>query len=238
LARKRMIDPSFWRDEKIGECSYIERLLFIGLWTFSEDSGVGRANPKLIKADVFPYDTLRDSDIEKSLAKLASLGLILLYEIDGQRYYFIINFKKHQTINKPTPSTLPLPLPEHYGSTTVALPPEEKRKEDKINIGDFFETLWSMYPRKEGKGSISKTQKEKLLKIGIDEMTRAISRYKAKISSENTERKFIKQGSTFFNSGYVDYLDANYVSPEAEEHAAPRKAHIEIIDGEEVTVFE
>ena len=128
MPRKRMIDPSFWRDEKIAQCTHIERLLFIGLWNFSEDSGVGRANPLLIKADVFPYDTLREADIQKSLVKLASLGLILLYEIDGQQYYFITNFAKHQTINRPSKCSLPTPLPEHSLSTHGALMSEDKEK--------------------------------------------------------------------------------------------------------------
>lgn len=157
MPRKRMIDPGFWRDEKIARCSYLERLLFIGLWSFAEDDGVGRASPLLIKADVFPYETLREADIKKSLEKLASLGLILLYEIDSQMYYYIVNFNKHQVINKPSRCYLPLPpdapaqftgafmlpaehdgdndepLPEDYGSTTAPVTPEDKRKEVKRN---------------------------------------------------------------------------------------------------------
>jgi len=132
MPRKRMLDPSFWRDEKIGQCSFMERLLFEGLWTFAEDTGVGRASPFLLKADIFPYDTLREADIEKSLAKIASLGLILLYETGNQKYYHVVNFNKHQTINRPTPATLPLPLHDHSVSSVGALTTEEKRKEEKI----------------------------------------------------------------------------------------------------------
>lgn len=128
MPRKRMVDPNFWRDEKIGQCSYMERLLFEGLWTFAEDSDVGRASPLLIKADVFPYDTLREADIEKGLVRLAGLGLITLYEREGQRYYFVTHFKKHQTINKPSQCYLPTPLPEDYGSTPAAAASEEEEK--------------------------------------------------------------------------------------------------------------
>lgn len=75
---------------------------------------------------------------------------------------------------------------------------------EKTNV-DFFEKLWGLYPKKEGKGQVSKTQKENLSKIGIEEMTRAVERYvKAK---KDTDKKFLQNGSTFFNSGYVDYLD-------------------------------
>lgn len=78
------------------------------------------------------------------------------------------------------------------------------------NITVFFESLWKLYPRKEGKGQVSNAQKKKLAKIGFEEMSRAIERYKQ--TQEGTDRKFIQKGSTFFNSGYVDYLDANYQS--------------------------
>lgn len=72
----------------------------------------------------------------------------------------------------------------------------------------LFECLWKLYPVKKGKGSVSDAQKAKLLKIGYDEMSRAIERYKQYVESIDWLR--YKNGSTFFNSGYVDYLDANY----------------------------
>ncbi|MPM18377.1 hypothetical protein SDC9_64786 [bioreactor metagenome] len=155
MPRKRMVDPNFWRDEKIGQCSYMERLLFEGLWTFAEDSGVGRASPLLIKADVFPYDTLREADIEKGLLKLAGLGLILLYERGGQRYYFITHFKKHQTINKPSQCYLPTPLPEDYGSTPAPVTSEEKEKEKEEESEEKNNTARVRYA-----DNVSMTQEE------------------------------------------------------------------------------
>jgi predicted phage replisome organizer len=82
-------------------------------------------------------------------------------------------------------------------------------REDKNNIYvDFFEQIWQLYPKKEGKGQVSLTQKKKLYSIGLEEMTRAIERYvKAK---QGKDKQYLQNGSTFFNSGYVDYLDANY----------------------------
>ena len=132
MPRKRMIDPSFWSDEKLGECSRDERLLFMGLISNADDEGYGRANPKLLRSSIFPYDDLRVSDLEKWLSRLGGFGLIVLYEVNGQTYYYLPNFTRHQTINKPTPSSFPKPddgLPHDYGRTTVGLPP--KRKEEK-----------------------------------------------------------------------------------------------------------
>ena len=80
----------------------------------------------------------------------------------------------------------------------------------------LFEQLWQLYPIKKGKGRVSDAQKMRLLEIGLDEMTRAIERYLAELKKDGWRKP--QNGSTFFNSGYIDYLDANYV-PGAE----PRK---------------
>lgn len=72
----------------------------------------------------------------------------------------------------------------------------------------LFERLWSLYPHKRGKGQVSKASKRRLLDIGFDEFQRAIDLYKADLDKETWKKP--QNGSTFFNSGYVDYLDANY----------------------------
>lgn len=93
---------------------------------------------------------------------------------------------------------------------------EEKSKEEnkntmcKADANALFEHLWKMYPLKRGKGQVSEARKLKLLEIGFDEMNRAIDRYKAELEKDKDWRK-PQNGSTFFNSGYIDYLDANYV---------------------------
>ena len=73
----------------------------------------------------------------------------------------------------------------------------------------LFESLWKLYPVKKGKGQVSIAAKQRLLKVGYEEMARAIDRYKADLEKDSGWRK-PQNGSTFFNSGYVDYLDANY----------------------------
>lgn len=80
----------------------------------------------------------------------------------------------------------------------------------------LFERLWEIYPSKKGKGQVSDAKKMKLLEIGFDEMSRAIERYKAELEKDSDWRK-PQNGSTFFNSGYVDYLDANYVPQDSKK---------------------
>ena len=84
---------------------------------------------------------------------------------------------------------------------------------DKNTLADakaLFERLWKMYPNKKGKGQVSDTQKKRLLAIGESTLVKAIERYSLELQKDADWRK-AQYGSTFFNSGYVDYLDENYV---------------------------
>lgn len=87
-----------------------------------------------------------------------------------------------------------------------------KKSESKINkqeVDDFFNTCWKAYPRKLGKGDVKPATKKKLYKeVGEEQMLRCIERYKQ--DNIGTEEKYLKYGGTFFNSGYIDYLDENY----------------------------
>lgn len=84
-------------------------------------------------------------------------------------------------------------------------------KESNAEIEIFFESIWKLYPNKKGKAAVSKTKKKELFKVGYDEMSRAISRYVTDLKAEEWRKP--QYGSSFFNKGYVDYLDANYQAP-------------------------
>lgn len=95
----------------------------------------------------------------------------------------------------------------------ASVPDDTAKANRKKEANELFEQLWKAYPSKKGKAQVSDTAKARLLKIGYDEMMRAIDRYTYDLEKDSDWRK-PKNGSTFFNSGYVDYLDANYKSIE------------------------
>lgn len=102
-------------------------------------------------------------------------------------------------------------------NSTKEMKRNETKKDNKTlckaDAYALFERLWKLYPSKKGKGQVSDVKKRKLLEIGFDEMSRAIERYKAELKKDSDWRK-PQNGSTFFNSGYIDYLDDNYVPGE------------------------
>src|SRR5262245_31581941 len=108
MARIRTLKPEFWEDEKVGGLSVLDRLNFIGLTSLADDEGRGCGAVDWLKSRLHPYDkTLRRPIIEASLRKLEDVGVVVFYEIDGQRFYQVINFTKHQKIDRKTPSKFP-----------------------------------------------------------------------------------------------------------------------------------
>lgn len=83
-------------------------------------------------------------------------------------------------------------------------------KDDENSVFEQSNVLWSLYPKKEGKAIAIKKIPKLINQYSYEEIRRCIDRYVEKIAIEKTERQFIKNGSTFFNSGYVDFLDENY----------------------------
>ena len=92
----------------------------------------------------------------------------------------------------------------HSCSESLEETPEETAEE-------FFERAWQYYPNKRGKGQVSEKSKERLMSHGWDNVKRAIDRYLEDLKKD--EWRQAQNGSTFFNSGYIDYLDENYTPP-------------------------
>lgn len=99
MARIRTIKPEFWTDEKIVELSPLARLLFIGLWNFSDDAGNGEGSRRQVKMRIFPGDNI---DVDPLIEELKAQGLVSEYAVEGKVYLNIRNFTRHQKINRPS----------------------------------------------------------------------------------------------------------------------------------------
>ena len=74
---------------------------------------------------------------------------------------------------------------------------------DAASLKTEFDILWTLYPRKEGKSTAErdyiKARKDKKNPVTFEEVKQGIERYIAYIKAEKMERRFIKQGSTWFH---------------------------------------
>ena len=145
MARKRMIDPKFWADDKMMSLTTRHRLLFIGIWNFSDDGGIHKNSNNMLKAEVFPCDHINVEEVGELKNELIELELIIPFQSNGIELFYVKNWKIYQSIQKPIPSKYK--LPDDYSRTTVALQPnrieqnriEEKRKSSlsKEELSEF-----------------------------------------------------------------------------------------------------
>lgn len=104
--RIRTVKPEFWHHEELSELSAESNLLAIGLLNYADDEGYFKLHPKLIESTIFPLRVLSLS-IHGLLSELSNVGYITAFEgSDGKKYGKIVNFLKHQRVNRPNPSKI------------------------------------------------------------------------------------------------------------------------------------
>lgn len=135
--RIRSIKPEFWRSDDIASLPITARLLFIGLWSYVDDNGVGSDKVSSIAADLFAADVEVDPTetfrrVSADAACLEGRGLIIRYRAAGKPLLFVRNWERHQVVKNPSKGHLyPLPpaellepfalLPSVYGDPTEGL---------------------------------------------------------------------------------------------------------------------
>lgn len=113
--RIRSIKPEFWRSDDIAALPISARLLFIGLWSYVDDNGVGSDRLPSIVADLFANDLVEDTAetlrrVNADLTQIQNAGLIERYEANGKPLLYITNWKKHQLVRNPSKGNeYPLP---------------------------------------------------------------------------------------------------------------------------------
>lgn len=133
MARKRMIDPKFWQDDKMMSLTPMHRLLFIGIWNFSDDVGIHKNSNSMLKAEVFPCDDITVVKVGELKDELIQQQLIVPFNSEGIELFYVKNWRIYQYIQKSVPSKYT--LPEDYCSPTVVLQPnriERNKKEQNI----------------------------------------------------------------------------------------------------------
>ena len=79
------------------------------------------------------------------------------------------------------------------------------KKEKNNNIyAQQVEQLWSLYPNKKGKAQAIAKLPQLIEKYGYEAIENSVLAYANECKGKDL--KYIKHGSTFFNGGYLDYL--------------------------------
>ena len=224
----RIIKESICTSEDIAGLSMGAEILFYHLMVKVDDFGVYFGNEQIIKNTCFPLKSseIKVKQVESWLNELVKAGLLFAYVAeDGKKYVQFTKWSKHQQI-RAKKSKYPL-----FDSTCNQLisddgnscrntiqsnpnPIQSESAQSADEIESCFLALWDLYPKKEGKSSVSKKAKIELHKAGFDVVSSAIENYKAKIQRENRDIQYVKNGSTFFNGAWKDYLESSELSEE------------------------
>lgn len=166
---------------------------------------------------------LTESQVRTALKKLKDTGYIstkstnkyTLYTVNEYQNYIDCGQVAETTTeeNKVVENGTKMEQTDKNAKKNCEKSKENCEKSNKKAINECFERLWKKYPSKKGKGQVSDTKKKVLYQIGEEHIQRALERYLDGLEKDASWRK-PQNGSTFFNSGYVDYLDENYEKPQ------------------------
>lgn len=119
MPRRRMIDPFFWDDRKVGKLTRDERSLIMGCVGHADDDGRLQADSAYIKSIIFKYDIDLDIDTVQALRDtcLAKMKTwpgnhpyrMVLYSNSDEEYIFFPNWTTTNRPSHPTKSQLPPP---------------------------------------------------------------------------------------------------------------------------------
>lgn len=227
--RIRSIKPEFWRSDDIDALSIPDRLLFIGLWSYVDDSGVGVDRESSIAADLFAGDLSREPQetavrVHGGLMRLTEAGLITRYTARGKRWLHISNWTKHQKINRPTESNRPAPtsadavphdessdgsVKSHADSSPGAGEQGSRgvttsRSADaKRHNDEKFDEFYGVYPRKRDRQDAKRAWDARMREgVDADRLIRAAKSFARQVQGKEPEH--IKYPAVWLRKGSYD----------------------------------
>ena len=120
----RVIKEEIRTSRKVNNLSDLEFRLWIYLITYADDFGRGSADPELLRGILFPRRKgITEAQIQTLLDSLANTGMVILYTVDGEPYFYFPNWGKHQRIQAKK-SRFPAPeegeIAENHGSQPLS----------------------------------------------------------------------------------------------------------------------
>jgi hypothetical protein len=133
MARIRTVKPEIRKDRVVSSWPYEVRWTFVGLPGYCDDEGRGEDDPLLVKAELYPLDEgMTSRKVEKHLEQIATSGPLCRYKVAGQRFLHLVNFGRHQVVNRPKPSVIP-PCPIHESAPPKPAPIHGVITESSVN---------------------------------------------------------------------------------------------------------
>ena len=138
----RVIKESIRTSRSVNALNDFEFRLWLYLITYVDDYGRGSADPELLRGLVFPRRKgVTEKQIQTALDSLANTGMVILYEYDGEPFFYFPNWGKHQRIQtkhskfpNPDEGTQAIPSTVNHGDSPLESNPNRIQSESKKNI--------------------------------------------------------------------------------------------------------
>lgn len=224
MARIRSIKPEFWRSPATAKASPRARLLYIAMWGWADDYGVGEWTYRELLGYAFPHDDeIGNAELQSLLTEVATCFCTVFYVIDGRRFYYIPAWDKHQKNERRAQGKHPLPdapdasvdadfhsSAEMRGTSVRTHGDTASGTGEQGNIGtgeqgnrgsaaapSLFSDFWILWPRTEGKIAASKAWAKAVTKIDDSTLLELVREY---VNHPNRpDLEFIPHASSWLN---------------------------------------
>ena len=243
MARIRSIKPEFWRSPSTAAASPLARLLYIAMWNWCDDYGVGEWTPRELLGFAFPHDDeVTNAEFQCLCTEVATCFGTVFYVIDGRRFYYIPAWDKHQKNERRAVGKYPLPddpnaYPDQafsetaekrgssvhsHGDTASGTGNREQGNREQGNrgmvaerdrLGPLFDAAWDSWPKKV-KREEARARFMAAAKAGVPESLACSIAMFGDAYAATTEKQFIPAlASWIFQKRWTDELPTANASP-------------------------
>lgn len=96
MARIRSLKPEFWDSPGTAKASLRTRLLFMAMWNWADDYGVGDATPGRLINFAFPHDEISVADFPRMLSEVSKSYEVVFFTFRNRPFYVIPSWDTHQ----------------------------------------------------------------------------------------------------------------------------------------------
>ncbi len=106
MLKTRIIKPEFFKNDRLGECEPVVRLLYVGLWMMANRLGETQYDLSKIKSEIFPNT---DIAIQPLIRQLEDHGLLVLKPFGGSFAIQLLHIGESFVIPKQSKSRIAIP---------------------------------------------------------------------------------------------------------------------------------
>lgn len=218
----RIIKESICVSDTIDKLTWFEEVFFYRLIVNCDDYGRFDARPQVLRSRLFALkDNITIKTVSDALNKLATVGLLRVYECDGRAFLQLLSWDHHQQIRSKT-SKFPEPKEKGMISHDIICnqmisdapviqsnPIQSESESESVTracaLDERFEQFWQSYPRKTGKEAARKAwSRIKPNKDLFDRILSAVNAAKRCDQWNRNNGQYIPNPATWLNQGRWD----------------------------------